>query len=85
MSPERVRLEAEQVLYNLWSEKLLPFKLSARKVESTGVNGYLVRFYDSRFHSIDVSLSEGESFRETFTTAVLHHVSVMRFSLQERA
>ena len=84
MSLESLKLEAEHALDDLWSENLIPFKLSAQKVESIGANEYIVRFYDSRLHSIDVSLSEGESFEDHFKSAVLGRVSRMSGRLKTR-
>jgi hypothetical protein len=55
MTPDRLILEAQSVLDALWTEKLIPFELTARKVESLGLEEYIVRFYDTRLRSVDFS------------------------------
>ena len=65
------KAEAQQVLDELFSEKLLPFKLSAREIKSVGAAEYLVYFHDSRLHSVDVSCREDRPFRDEFRAAIL--------------
>jgi hypothetical protein len=66
--------EAQQALDELFSEHLLPFKLSARRVESIGLEEYIVRFHGSRLRSIDVSWVQGEVFKDVFRAAVLQRL-----------
>jgi hypothetical protein len=74
---EDMTLEAEQALEGLLSERLIPFKLSARVVESMGHGEYIVRFHDSRLRSVDVSWRAGQSFKTLVRAAVLDRVSRM--------
>ena len=67
-------LEAQQILNELFTEHLLPFKLYAAKIELTSQDEYTVRFHDSRLRSVDLSWSSGENFKEIFRTAVLERV-----------
>jgi hypothetical protein len=66
--------QAQQVLDELFSEQLIPFKLSARAMESTGPEEYIVRFHDSRLRSVDISWRQGQSFKDLFRAAVLEQV-----------
>ena len=71
MMLEDQQADAQRVLDELFSKQVLPFKLSAEKVESLGEGELIVRFYDSRIHSIDVSWSEGQCFMQAFRTALV--------------
>ena len=53
------KIEAQQILDQLFSEHLLHFKLSASVVDSIGSEEYMIRFNDSRLPSIDVSWRQG--------------------------
>lgn len=66
-----MKLGAQETLDELFVEGLIPFKLSARLVESLGMEEYIVRFYDSRLYSVDVSWQQGEVFSAVFRTAIL--------------
>ena len=72
---EAMKLGAQQTLDELFAERLIPFALSARVVDSVGLEEYIVRFHDSRLHSVDVSCPEGRSFKEMVRAAVLDRVS----------
>ena len=74
---EDKKAEAQQALDELFSEHLLPFKLSARRVQSIGLEEYIVRFDDSRLRSIDVSWVQGEAFKDVFRDAVLQRLGRM--------
>jgi hypothetical protein len=71
---EKEQAEAQQALDELFSEHLIPFNLSAQVIESIGGDEYIVRFHDSRLHSVDVSCPQGQSFKEAFRAAVLERV-----------
>ena len=70
---EEQKAEAQQALDELFGEHLLPFKLFARTVESIGPAEYMVRFYDSRLYSVDVSC-RGQCFKDSFRDIVLERV-----------
>ncbi|HXM35123.1 MAG TPA: hypothetical protein VN920_08050 [Pyrinomonadaceae bacterium] len=82
---EDQRAEAQQALDELFSEHLLPFELSARKVESIGVEEYIVYFHDSRLRSVDISWCQGECFKDVFRAAVLERVKRLSGPLQRKA
>lgn len=71
---EKEQAEAQQALDELFSEHLLPFELSALVVESIGSAEYIVRFYDSRLRSVDVSCPQGQNFKDALRAAVLERV-----------
>ena len=71
---EELEAEAQQVLEDLFSEGLIPFALFAGKVECIALDEYIIRFYDRRLHSVDVSWRQDESFRDVFRVTVLQRV-----------
>jgi hypothetical protein len=75
---EAIKLGAQQTLDELFEERLIPFKLSARVVESVGMEEYIVRFHDSRLYSIDVSWQRGQAFKPVFRAAILDRVARLR-------
>jgi hypothetical protein len=70
-APISLRSEAQQALDELMNENALPFRLRANNVTMTDEGSYVVHFYDSRFRSITVSWTPGESFRDNVRAAVL--------------
>ncbi len=81
---EDLTSEAQSVLDDLWARKLIPFQLTAHKVESLGSEEFIVRFYDSRLHSVDVSLM-GRSFNDAVRVAVLDRVARLTGPLKKAA
>jgi hypothetical protein len=82
---EKQKVEAQQALDELFSEHLLPFELTAHKLESIGSGEYIVRFHDSRLSSIDVSWVQGQCFKDVFRTAVLARMDRMNGPLKKAA
>lgn len=82
---ENMKLRVQETLDELFSEHLIPFKLTAQKVDADGPGEYVVPFYDSRIHSIRFSWKDGGSFREVVRTAVLDRVKRMSDSLGSRS
>ena len=76
--------EAQQVLTELWSEKLLPFQMNVGKITKS-VGYYTIHFYDSRICSARVVLTTSQSFREMIRDAVLARVSEMSGQLHRPA
>jgi len=74
--PLTIEAEAQQVLDELWSEKLLPFVLNVGKI-TKGIGEYTIHFHDSRIHSARVPLTKGQSFRDMVRAAVLARVAEM--------
>jgi hypothetical protein len=73
-----LRPQAQAVLDNLFKDHVLPFKLTATKVECIGLNEYIVRFYDRRLRSVDVSWKNDQSFEEVFQAAMVDRVTRLR-------
>ncbi len=71
--PLNAEAEAQQVLDELWSEKLIPFALKVGKITQDRAE-YTIHFYDSRIHSARVPLSRELSFKEMVRSAVLVRV-----------
>jgi hypothetical protein len=77
--PQDRRAQAQQSLDELFSEQLLPFKLSAGRVAYIGVEEYIVYFDDSRLPAVNISFCEGESFKDVVRAAVVERlVSISR-------
>ncbi|HSS21765.1 MAG TPA: hypothetical protein VLL54_16955 [Pyrinomonadaceae bacterium] len=72
---EKMKLEAQQVLDELFAGSLIPFKLQAREVKPIGMGEHIIRFHDSRLRSLDVSWTNGESFKTVFRAAILERVA----------
>jgi hypothetical protein len=73
-----MKSEAQETLDDLFADGQIPFELSARAVESIGMEEYIVRFHDSRLFSIDVSYHLGQTFKTVFTTAILDRFARLR-------
>ena len=75
MSPDPLTLEAEaqQVLDELWSEKLTPFALTVGKI-TKAADEYTIHFHDSRINTAHVPLLEDQSIRDMVRSAVLARV-----------
>jgi hypothetical protein len=71
---EDLKLDAQEALDDLRTRNLLPFKLTAHKVESIGAGEFILRFNDGRLSSVDVSWSSGDSFTEAVRLAVKSRV-----------
>lgn len=80
-----MKVTAQETLDELFSQRLIPFELSARVVDSLGLEEYIVRFYDSRLRSVDFSWREGQSFKDVIRRAVLDRVSRLSVPLRPRA
>jgi hypothetical protein len=71
----KYQADAQQVLDDLTSERLIPFKLVAHKVtEETGTE-LRIHFYDSRLHSVIVESGRDLSIKDQVRAAVLLRVS----------
>lgn len=74
--PQRLEIEAQKTLDEMWEEKLTPFKLNIGKF-SVESEGYLIEFHDSRIHSVRIPLAKGRDWKELVRQAVLERVSRM--------
>lgn len=80
--PLTLEAEAQQVLDELWSEKLIPFSLNVGKI-TKAPDEYTIHFYDSRIHTARVLLTQGHSFRDMVRTSVLDRVDKMSGPLKK--
>lgn len=80
--PLTLEAEAQQVLDELWSEKLIPFALNVGKITKASAE-YTIHFYDSRIRTARVPLTRRHSFREMVRTAVLDRVAKMSGPLKK--
>lgn len=83
-APLTIEVEAQQVLDELWNEKLIPFRLNVGKITKAPAE-YTIYFYDSRIHSARVPLIKGSSFRDMVRSAVLERVAKMSGPLKKSA
>jgi hypothetical protein len=72
--PLTIEAEAQQVLDELWSEKLIPFALNVGKI-TKGPDEYTIAFHDSRIRTAYIPLTRDQSFREMVRSAVLDRVA----------
>jgi hypothetical protein len=82
--PDKLTVAVQSLLDDLWAEELIPFQLTAHKVESLGREEYIIRFYDPRLHSLDVSWKEPDSFENAVRVAILARVARFSGSLKNR-
>lgn len=80
-----LRPQAQSVLDKLFKDHVLPFELTATKVECIGPNEYIVRFYDSRLRSVDVSWKKDQSFADVFQAAMVDRIKRLSGPLTGRA
>ena len=73
---EDQKLEAQEVLDQLWNEKLVPFALTVGEL-TREADGYTIHFHDSRIYTADVPIIKGLSFRNMVRAAVLDRVAKM--------
>ena len=85
LDPPSLSLEAEaqQVLDELWSEKLIPFSLNVGKITKASAE-YTLHFYDSRIRTARIPLTPGTSFRDMVRSAVLDRVEKMSGPLPKK-
>ena len=68
MSEEKLSVEAQEAADELWSEQIIPFKLTAHTVEAGSQPGYFtVQFLDNRVPSLFIYWNLD---KESFKTAV---------------
>jgi hypothetical protein len=75
MTPDKLTEATQSVLDDLWAKKLIPFQLTAHKVESLGQQEYIVRFFASRLRSVDLSCKTPDSFKDAVRDAILGRVA----------
>jgi hypothetical protein len=85
MPLDKLQSDAQSVLDDLWTSKLIPFELRAYKVESLGMDEYIIRFQDSRLRSIDISSKKSQCFKDAVRIAVTARVARLSGSLQKPA
>jgi hypothetical protein len=81
--PLTLEAEAQQVLNELWQEKLTPFKLNVGKL-TKGIGEYTIHFHDSRMRKACIPLTEGKSFRDMIREAVLARVAKLSGPLKPK-
>lgn len=80
--PLILETEAQQVLDELWREKLIPFQLNVgRLTREAASNHYTIHFHDSRIRTALVIFTQDQSWAEMVRAAVLAGVAQMSRSL----
>jgi hypothetical protein len=75
--------EAQQVLDELWNEKLIPIRLNVGKL-TKGAGEYTIHFYDSRIFTASVPLTKDHSFRDMVRESVLARVAKISGPLRKK-
>ena len=77
VSIQDMKFEVQETLDELFCEHLIPFELTAHKVNADGSGGYEVPFYDSRIHSMRFSWQDGGStLKEVVRSAALNRTKI---------
>ena len=74
LPPLPIEAVAQQVLDELWSEKLIPSALNVVKI-SKAPGEYTIHFYGRGIRTARIALTRGRSFRELVRSAVLARVA----------
>ena len=74
---ENTKVRVQETLDELFSERMIPFRLTAYRVNADGAGEYIIPFSDSRIHSIRFSWEYGESFKEVVRAAIVDGVERM--------
>ena len=80
---ETMKSGVQETLDDLLSKNLIPFKLTAYRVNTNGLGEYVVPFNDSRIHSFRFSWKGGGNFNEVVRAAVLERVHRMSGPLKD--
>jgi hypothetical protein len=76
--PLPLEIEAQQVLDELWNEKLIPFQLNVGQLShEVGAGKYTIHFHDSRIRTALVSCARGQSWKKQVRETVLARVTRM--------
>jgi hypothetical protein len=74
--PLTLEIEAQQVLDELWREKLIPFQLNVGLLTKDEVSGsFTIQFHDSRIYSVVLPGTPGGSWAALVRTSVLARVA----------
>jgi hypothetical protein len=74
--PLTLEAEAQQVLDELWNEKLIPFELHVGEL-TKAIGEHTIHFHDSRIRTASIPLTNRKSFRDMVREAVLARVAQM--------
>jgi hypothetical protein len=74
--PPTSESEVQQVLDELWEEKLLPFALTIGKL-TKDADTHTIHFHDSRIRTANIPFTEHQSFKDMVRAAVLQRVGRM--------
>jgi hypothetical protein len=74
--------EAQQVLDELWTQKLIPFALRVGKI-TKGTEEHTIHFYDSRMRTACVPLTPNESYSDAVRSAVLARANELSGPLRQ--
>jgi hypothetical protein len=80
--PPTIDAEIQQVLDELWNEKLIPFPLRAGKVVRVH-DEYTIHFHDARMRTARVRSTPGDSIRGDVRAAVLERVARLSGPLKD--
>lgn len=71
MVEEQLTIEAQETVDELWAEQVIPFKLTAHKVEAREPGHYTVHFFDTRLPLLFVYWNpEKESYKRAVREVV---------------
>ncbi len=71
---ENTKVRIQETLDELFSERLIPFRLTANKMNADSTGVFTIPFSDGRIPSIRFSWKNGESFKEVIRAAIVDGV-----------
>lgn len=71
----RHKTDIQRALDDLFANKLIPFRLVARKITEEYLGEFTIHFHDSRLRSVVVKAFKGDSFAPQVRAAVLKQFS----------
>jgi len=74
---ENMKSRIQATLNHLLTQGLIPFELTAHRVDAEGCNEYVINFYDSRIRSCNFLWNGGDDFEEVVRVGVLERVKRM--------
>lgn len=71
---DQYRIDTQRALDELFGDRLIPFRLVARKITEESPGEFTIHFYDSRLRSVVVGVFEGPAFGSQVRSAVLQRL-----------
>jgi hypothetical protein len=74
---ENMQLSVQETVDELFSARMVPFKLTTYKINAEGFGEYVICFHDNSLHSVKFSWRGRGSVKDIVRAAVLDHIGKM--------